>query len=224
MPNKRTSEYTTVEQRISAELVIYGCPNPAEISDLLGIKPTDGIGKGEAISNTQLHAKQDVWIYTIGPFDDAEPEEVLNTLLDTLEPIKLKVADIAKRYHSLISVFGNYYHAQVGLRLDKEQLQRIVEMNLAFDTDFYAISHDYFEDEEAKSEVVKRIGANSSYLIEPLSALMRNSDSTKSAMFDLMSFDLSHDERNKQLEKIRLLLADTKQALNNSDLERPISR
>lgn len=86
--------------------------NPEEISETLGIKPTEVIRKGDVKRadpsgiNPPILYKRNAWVLRLDTAKDESIQEHINNALEILRPKAKVVTNIASRYPGELSIFG----------------------------------------------------------------------------------------------------------------------
>jgi hypothetical protein len=113
---------------------------PDQISEVLGIQPTEICKKGELISKGSRRHKQNAWELKIQIPDSEDLDEHIAELLNRLSQVWEKVINLNKLYYAEISCVVYSYEAQgPGLHLDKKTLKQIAELNAEIDLDYYSL-------------------------------------------------------------------------------------
>lgn len=131
-------------KEIKCELMVIGYDCPSEdITRIMGSHPTEIIKKGtvwhadpDNIQPPVLH-KQDVWILRSDLSLDTDPEDHIQAMMDRIRPNAKLISELAKKYPVELSVFGTTHDEHVGLHLEKDIVQEMAKLGIAFDFDVY---------------------------------------------------------------------------------------
>ena len=114
--------------------------NPEEISELLNLKPTRILIKGDLISNrSEKRRKESSWqYYSSLPrteiFQDAHIENILKAIYSK----KQEILKLGSEYEVGINCVGYYSNVNPGFHMSAELIKKCAELNLSIDFDLYA--------------------------------------------------------------------------------------
>jgi hypothetical protein len=115
-------------------------PDPAVVTELVGLTPTRAWAKGEPIASAksvgQTHSRWELHSPLVG---HASVEEQLDALLALLEPRANAVRNAAKHFEASVRVLVESSHANPSFHFTAAQVQRLSSLNLALDADFYVL-------------------------------------------------------------------------------------
>jgi hypothetical protein len=117
---------------------------PDEITNILGLKPTDAWCKGEkwGVDNIR-ERKEKFWRYkTSESTNDYYTNIHFKELLDKLEKQKENLANLPSEVKTGITYVSTCYFPNIGVILEYELLERIVNLGLSLDFDIYSLSND----------------------------------------------------------------------------------
>ena len=115
---------------------------PEEITNILGLKPTDAWCKGEKWGpGDTRERKENFWRYkTSESTNDYHTNIHFNELLDKLEKQKEYLANLPSEAKTGITYVPTCYFPNVGVILEHELLERVVNLGLSLDFDIYSLS------------------------------------------------------------------------------------
>jgi len=118
----------------SVSLVIAGDDlNEAEVTTILGLKPTVFLKKGERLSRERKR-EESVWSHNVFPAQDSPDwqslDEGLRCLLETLGPLRGALETLRQRYFAVANC-GHFYSAfGGGPSISPETLRQLAELGL----------------------------------------------------------------------------------------------
>lgn len=136
------------ENTFYAYFTVVGDFEPAFITELVGIRPSDAWRKGDLHPRTSAERKFSRWS--------------LRSRLETTQPLEAHIADVLDQLDANSTAFKElcvkqgggmqlvaYFHTfDPGLHLEKELVQRLATYGLSVDCDFYYLYSDAREDTE----------------------------------------------------------------------------
>jgi hypothetical protein len=136
----------TKDNECYAYFTLAGEFDPKEITERLGIEPTDSWKKGDTNEKTRLERKFSRWsLYSQLP-RTASFEDQINDVLTQLDPIGEKVREAKRSGEAYIQLVGFFYADFPGFGLDAAIISKLAALELGFDSDFYYLYSDKRED------------------------------------------------------------------------------
>src|SRR5947207_9065115 len=129
-----------VSTRISAALTLTGSGyDPDEITQQVGVTPTDTWRLGERIQNTALRHKHDGWSFSTGLQESFDLSQQVRTLLDQLQPYFAALTNCCRRWSLEAEIECVIYaEGQIpAIHFDPDDVKRIAELGAEIDVDLY---------------------------------------------------------------------------------------
>jgi hypothetical protein len=129
-----------------AYFTITGEFDPTEISDLVGVSPTESWRKGDVNTKTRYERKFSRWsLYsTLGRHRSLEDH-----IADVLEQLRLNrvgFCEASTRFGAVIQLVAYFKTEYPGLSFDRELVKALADFSLGLDCDFYYLYSDKRED------------------------------------------------------------------------------
>ena len=123
-----------------------GASDPSEITQLLGIEPTESWNVGDAFERRghTFKRRSSMWQLESGCDDKRLLEDHIEALLQRLERYRNELLDICTRYRTQI-VCVSYVHQSFSFELDFDSQRRATELGVGFWFDAYSFG-DYHEE------------------------------------------------------------------------------
>ncbi len=128
--------------------------DPAEITQLLGIEPTESWKVGDKYERRgrSFKRRSSMWLLDSG-FNDTYPfEDHIEALLKKLEPHRSELLDIGTRYSIKISCVA-YVYQSFGLELPFDFQRRATELGIGFSFSGYSFGDFHEEMVELREEL-----------------------------------------------------------------------
>jgi len=121
----------------------YQC-SPEEITNILGVEPTDTWVKGEKWGTNNIRErKESSWIFKTNKSEnDYYSNYHFKELLEKIEGIKGKLKNLPKECDIGITYVPTCYFPNVAVILDSELIQKIASLGLSVDFDIYSLESD----------------------------------------------------------------------------------
>jgi len=129
-----------ITDREYAYFKITGEGDHSLVSKKLDLSPTNEWSEGDINPKNGRPYKFMSWQLESG-LDDKHPiNEHIEKLLAILQPHKNTLIELSKKYNLCIQCVGYFHPSNHGIHLDNETIQRVSNLGLSFDMDFYYIS------------------------------------------------------------------------------------
>ena len=137
----------TRDNEYYAYFIVVGEFNPSEITERIGLHPTDCWEKGDRNEKTHMERKFSRWSLYSRLDRSTCLEEQLLDVVEQLEPAGDKLRLLKEEKLSAhIQLVGYFYAGFPGLVFDSCTISRLSSLDLGFDCDFYYMYSDKRED------------------------------------------------------------------------------
>lgn len=118
--------------------------HPKEITDQLGIEPTDIKVKGEykliGKKNPQkIINRENLWILDSELSKKSSLEDHLKQLLNKVKPYRQNFIELAQKYKLELNCAVYYYEANPGIFLESDIIKEVSELNASLNLDIYCL-------------------------------------------------------------------------------------
>jgi hypothetical protein len=120
-----------------AYFTITGDFDPADISKLVGLTPTECWHKGSVNPRTQFERKFSRWSLHSRLERTRQLEEHIANVIAQLDTRKLQFLELSTKHGGLMQLVANFRANYPGLRLKREIVESLAEYGLSVDFDFY---------------------------------------------------------------------------------------
>jgi hypothetical protein len=111
--------------------------DPEEITNQIGLQPTDSWREGEIHPKTRRAKTSNGWTLHSRLPKNFDLEEHVKDVLDQLDTKKKIVLPISQKYSGHLQLVGYFYQIYPGFSLERNETTRIGEYELSLDFDFY---------------------------------------------------------------------------------------
>jgi Domain of unknown function (DUF4279) len=123
-----------------AYFMVSGSFNPAQITERMGVNPTESPLEGELIKGSKMVRKCSRWILRSRLDTTATLEEHVSDVLAQLDAKKEEFRQLSAELGGVMELVG-YFHADYpGLTLERDVVARLSEYSLSVDCDFYYLA------------------------------------------------------------------------------------
>jgi Domain of unknown function (DUF4279) len=129
-----------------AYFTISGDFDPADISKLIGVVPTEAWLKGDINPRTQLERKFSRWSLHSRLEKSRELEAHIADVIEQLGARKNDFVALSAQHEGQIQLVGYFKSSYPGLHLKRELVESLAEYGLSVDFDFYYLYSDCRED------------------------------------------------------------------------------
>jgi hypothetical protein len=129
-----------------AYFTITGDFDPADISKLVGVMPTECWLKGDINPRTQYERKFSRWSLYSRLERTRELDAHIKDVIDQLTAQKRRFFDLSSKHDGLMQLVAYFKTGYSGLHLERELLESLAEFRLSVDFDFYYLYSDRRED------------------------------------------------------------------------------
>jgi Domain of unknown function (DUF4279) len=132
-----------MKSEIFVEFLLTGFEiSPEEITNAIGIEPTESWHIDDTIEKTKIKRKENGWTLSSGLDKSSELEEHLSALFEQLQVRWTIFTSLCSKYDSEISCAIYSYEAQgPSIHFDKEIVKYIAELNAEIDIDYYCLDN-----------------------------------------------------------------------------------
>lgn len=235
MEEQNSESVIPVEKEIQASLFIYD-GEPEKITRMLGVQPSIAHRKGDVWQlgsnhkDSPLRHGTDVWVLDSPLPKSAEEDEHIEWLLSKIRPHTAAMREVGKKYYAMISFTCFYYEYRQGIRLEKETLKELADLNIVFDFDVYSPAMRYLEhgvqikaleDRLKRLPIIKSLDkdnrSEAAEIAKALAVFEDNSHEITGSLSDLFWDALNESEQLEVLSKIKIKLSQIDKALSNSN-------
>ena len=114
-------------------------PPHSQISDLLGLEPTEAFVEGDPWIKDRKRPFSSWHLKSPLPRTEIFLDAHIEALFDILEPKRDRLAEVAAKYEVGMNCVGYYYSAHPGFHLSAEVVRRCADLNLSMDFDLYCM-------------------------------------------------------------------------------------
>ena len=140
-----TREVREMALEVSAAFILTGSQiSPDDITDLIGVQPSQTWLTGDSIQRTALKRKHDGWSLATDPANELDLAKPVQALLDVLEPHREGILE-AKRKYDLNAEFsiGAYVEEDIPIvHFEESLVARIALLEAAIDVDIILVGED----------------------------------------------------------------------------------
>jgi Domain of unknown function (DUF4279) len=129
-----------------AYFTIAGDFDPADISRMAGITPTESWRKGEVNPNTQRERKVSRWSLHSRLDRTRSIEAHIADVIEQLAANKRQFVDLSLKHRGQMQLVAYFKTDYPGLHLDRQLVESLSEFSLSVDCDFYYWYSDSRED------------------------------------------------------------------------------
>ena len=120
--------------------MVSGAFHPAQITERMGINPTESSLKGDLVKGTQMVGKCSRWMLRSRLDATATLEQHVSDVLAQLDAKKEEFRQLSAELGGVMELVG-YFHADyAGLTFEREVVARLSEYSLSVDCDFYYLA------------------------------------------------------------------------------------
>ena len=134
---------------------INGAFTTSEITDIIGLFPTEVHEKGDAKKYRPAKAWEESWWKFHSPLrrDEIFIDAHISALLELLESKKDVIEKLQSKYETGISCVGYYTDAHPGFHMNEKMIQSLANLKLSVDFDLYCLcDHDEAEERSNQEE------------------------------------------------------------------------
>ena len=136
----------TQTNKYRAYFSVSGDFDPAEITALLGMAPSDSWKKGDVSPKTRLERKCGRWSLYSRLTGASSLEEQIADVIQRLEPHVEAISDLGTKFETVMQLVGYFHSYYPGFALDQETIVKLARLRLGIDCDFYYLYSDERED------------------------------------------------------------------------------
>ena len=136
----------TESNQYYAYFTVSGDFDPADITALMGIEPTETWEKGSRNERTHLERKFSRWSLISRLSRSESIENHIKDVVEQLKPHAAAVSKLAERFSTEIPVVGYFHQSYPGMHLAPSLLSELGSLHLGLDFDFYYMYSDKRED------------------------------------------------------------------------------
>jgi hypothetical protein len=125
------------KNELSVSLNIYGHEDVARLTQDLGLKPDKALNKGEPLIAGAAPIPQSIWELKSRLPASRSLEEHVESLLDVLILHKDELAEIAKKYKTVIAVGARYNEPNPEVVLEPAVLKNLADLGVSLWLDLY---------------------------------------------------------------------------------------
>jgi hypothetical protein len=129
-----------------AYFTITGDFDPADISQMVGVTPTECWLKGDVNPRTQLERKFSRWSLYSRIERTRELDAHIADVIEQLGMNKRQFMELSSKYGGVMQLVAYFKTNYPGLHLDRELVESLSEYALSVDFDFYYLYSDCRED------------------------------------------------------------------------------
>jgi len=123
-----------------AYFMVSGAFHPAQITERMGINPTESSLEGDLVKETQMVRKCSRWMLRSRLDTTGTPEQHVSDVLAQLDAKKEEFRQLSAELGGVMELVG-YFHADYpGLTFEREVVARLSEYSLSVDCDFYYLA------------------------------------------------------------------------------------
>jgi hypothetical protein len=123
-----------------AYFMVSGSFHPAQITERIGINPTDSSLEGDLVKGTQMVHKCSRWMLRSRLDTTATLEQHVSDVLAQLDAKKKEFRQLSAELGGVMELVG-YFHADYpGLTFERDVVARLSEYSLSVDCDFYYLA------------------------------------------------------------------------------------
>ena len=123
-----------------AYFMVSGAFHPAQITERMGINPTESSLEGDLVKETQMVRKCSRWMLRSRLDTTATLEQHVSDVLAQLDAKKEEFRQLSAELSGVMELVG-YFHADYpGLTFEREVVARLSEYSLSVDCDFYYLA------------------------------------------------------------------------------------
>ena len=120
--------------------MVSGAFHPAQITERMGINPTESSLEGDLVKGTQMVRKCSRWMLRSRLDTTGTPEQHVSDVLAQLDAKKEEFRQLSAELGGVMELVG-YFHADYpGLTFEREVVARLSEYSLSVDCDFYYLA------------------------------------------------------------------------------------
>jgi hypothetical protein len=123
-----------------AYFMVSGSFDPAQITERMGVNPTESSLEGELIKGSKMVRKCSRWILRSHLDTTATLEQHVSDVLAQLDAKKREFRQLSAELGGVMELVG-YFHADYpGLTFERDVVARLSEYSLSVDCDFYYLA------------------------------------------------------------------------------------
>ncbi len=129
-----------------AYFAVAGDFDPSEITQMLGISPSEAWKKGDRNEKTHYERKFSRWNLDSQLDHFASLETQVMDVLDQLQTKSAEIAEIKKTHTAYMQLVGWFHSDYPGMHFEEELIMGLAKLHLSVDFDFYYLYSDRRED------------------------------------------------------------------------------
>ena len=120
--------------------MVSGSFDPAQITERVGVNPSESCREGDPIQGSKMLRKCSRWILRSRLDTTREFEEHVADVLSQLDEKQLAFTQLSAEFEGVMELVGKFHAYYPGLNFESNLITRMSQYHLSLDCDFYYLA------------------------------------------------------------------------------------